>query len=346
MLMSKNRVRRLALVAGFAACVAANDIGTARALDLYGYENDPRITVLEPAEGATVAPGQDVRIRVELDAALLPADVIVFYSGVLTGPPYEGYIHVPTDVTGELEIAVSVRNSQSELVADRFFALNVIPTDPPERIDVNPESVTFNFPATDLDRRANRLSVAGTYAGGVVRSIDGSRFGTVYTSLTPEIVTVDGTGILTPVAPGYGYVETRNGDAKAITEVTVRTAPRVYPPALDKTDSAQFTYSGIRQDPVTKRFTQQVSVKYVGELPCPMPIQLGLRDVPEGIEFIGGNIGRREPASGVPLIWVQAETGGRTYLLPGETGTATLEFRNRHGRPMTYSPSLYCGHVP
>jgi hypothetical protein len=190
-----------------------------------------------------------------------------------------------------------------------------------------------------------QLTVKGVYEGGIKRDITGPQFGTTFTSLTPDIVTVDDSGKLATVAPGYGFILVENQGAKAYSAVVVQSGVRQRPGPVERTAQAVVTTSGFRRDPKTGRFVQQVTIKNNSTIPFPKALHLVISGLPEGVRLENADgVTRNTAPTGAPLVYVDVEE--RDFLSPGKTATAVLEFSNRDGVPITYSTRLYCGRIP
>jgi hypothetical protein len=344
---SKTRVR-----VAFGTFLAVALLAVAEMVAAGAGAPNPGINVVTPLDGATLAPGDVIPVRVEVAPELGPGTVFVSalqrrsptFGTTLEGPPYEGFLVVPADVSGEYRIHAFIGTAQGDMKArSAMITVQVIPTDAPQSLEVR--SSTSIVHPVDINPFDKQLTVKGVYEGGIKRDITGSQFGTTFTALTSDIVTVDNSGKLTTVAPGYGFILVENQGAKAYTGVIVKSDARLRPGPIERTAEAIVTASGFRRDPKTGRFVQQVTIKNNSTVPFPKALHLVISGLPEGVRLENADgVTRNTTPTGAPLVYVDVEE--RDFLSPGKTATAVLEFSNRDGIPVTYSTRLYCGRIP
>jgi hypothetical protein len=311
---------------------------------------NPRIAVLAPSNGTNVAPGQTVTVTVQVDQTVLPGAVIVWAGSgqslvakVLNGPPFEGTITIPVAAAGPFQIAIALSRPKSDgvIAFSDGITLNVIPADVP--LSIKATDVVYLTHPTNLNPLDLQLRVFGTYPGNVEREI--TSIGTTYRSLNPEVVTVDASGQLASVGPGFGFISVENRGATAYTKVVVHDATGLSFPPIDRTSSVSITSSGFQHDPETDTFVQNLTILNAGGTPLPKALYLVISGLPKGIT-LANSLGLTKRASpvGSPMAVVKVDESH--FLSPGKTATATLKFRNYDRLPITYSAKLYCGTRP
>lgn len=336
------RLRCAVLVAAFAMLVP----GPARTADA--------LTILEPAGGAVVRPGQSVTFRVTADAALMPAELDIqggkfgmpVGAQVSGGPDYVGAVDIPADASGPMKFSLALfLPNDGGAIADSitYITLNIVPDEVPLSLEVG-LSIRLGVPGTG-GAETSRLSVTGVYAGDIERDLTLASLGTNYTSSDPSVATVSAEGVVSSVGIGAAYVTVEHRGVRAIVPVYVTAPGKAAPPPVDVTSQVQVTAGGVRYDPVTGVYAQQVTVRNASQEPLLAPLRLVISDLPEGISLRNdsGKTRTAEPL-GSPTRFLPLEDY-RGYLAPGESVESVLEFDNRHGRPLKHTIRVFRAHV-
>lgn len=308
------------------------------------------LTIVSPSPNTTVQPGSSVTFQVNLDPALLPAEVHLFAKGLIDetisgGPSYSRNITVPPQISGPWEVLVIASKPAGGGLAGDASAtvtLNVIPDEAPLRLDVN-DSVYLD-PRPSGGFSSEKLSVRGLYGNEIERNLTLAMLGTTYRSSDVTVATVDANGQVQGISTGTAYITVENRAVRRYVDVTVRGANRREPPPKDITSKVSITAGGFRYDTETRQYVQELSIRNTSNEPIFWPITLVISDLPAGVRL--ENTGTRTRVV-TPLksgtISLNFARGDEPYAMPGEAGTATLKFTNREGRPITYTARLFFG---
>lgn len=304
---------------------------------------------ITPASGSVVRPTESVPFRIEVDPAL-QAQKVRIWAGMKYGiapveiptPPYETSIAIPTDLSGPIEIYVTVYlpDNKARTVS---LTLYVIPADAPVKLEVT-DTRTLNLPPKLLSALSRRLHVIGIYADGTRRDLRGAALGTTYTSTNPAVATVDAEGVVLPVAPGVAFVVTEHRGLRAYTEVDVLDPTTGNPPPIDQTGNVSMVVTGFQLNRELGRYIQSVTITNTSALPLPKPLEFVISGLPSGVELTVDDGKTRTIAPiGSPY---RSITFDAPFLMPGASQTIKLGFTNNYGVPITYTARLYTASRP
>lgn len=188
--------------------------------------------------------------------------------------------------------------------------------------------------------------VIGIYADGEHRVLNQPGLGVTYTISDPGVATTDESGRVTATSPGYAYFTTEVGLAKAYMFVEVKDGSNG--PGVPRTDVAgQFDIqrSGFRYDPKTGRYAQDLVVRNTSSVPVSKTVVAIVMDLPPRVELVNKNFRTRSVSPlGSPSVLLQAMSDtDSSFVEPGESARATLEFRNPEGASIDYTLRIYVG---
>lgn len=313
---------------------------------------DPRIVVTTPVPNAVVRPGDKLHVRVDVDPSVQAAGVAiipVMRSRIapleLTTPPYEGDLVIPKDLTGEFDFHVAVITVDDKRLSGPRVPFNVIPDEIPARIELK-RRLSPRLPKNPGDPLPDQegtrtISVFGYYANNIRRVIRGAMYGTTYTSSNPAVATVNANGVVTPVAPGIAFITVEHKGLKAFSKVTVEPLTGSLPP-IDQTANVAIQASGFRLDRTKGLYVQQLTVTNQSSLPLPVPLELVLTGLPDGVR-LSDDDGVTRVVTPLGSPFKSAQFDEQDFLSPGNSFTLTLEFANDDGAAISYTPKVYTG---
>jgi hypothetical protein len=183
------------------------------------------LKITYPASGAIVHPGETISIYLSVSGPPLTMANIIAWdpipsSQLLTGPPYQFAITIPTRITPGLYFLTAVgRTATSDLLSSEPVPIDV------ERPD-SPEKITLFPPRLDLSiGHHSSIAVSGTYKDGSIVDLTKSTQ-TKYFSQSPEIATVTNEGLVSAITPGTTHVII---DGILSVPVTVEPHLRIFP---------------------------------------------------------------------------------------------------------------------
>lgn len=312
----------------------------------------PGVTVVSPANGAVVAPGSAVRVEVQVDPALNPTEVHVWPSGRsrvrnlnITAPPYEGYLQIPADSAGSIEVDVWVESSNpanDHVAGEAEFTLNVVLGGGPLQLAA-PANVSLEYQSSIEGEDTEQLFVDGIYADGIKRNLSSAALGTTYVSTNPSVATVDANGKVQAQGAGFAFITIENAGIRTYTGVKVQSPGRVEPAVMDVTSQVQIGKSGFRHDPGTDEYVQEVTFRNVAQLPLQIPLEAVLSGLPTDVVLKEAEgVTRTVVPLGSPYVRVDPPSSG-AYLAPGQLARAILRFSNPNAAAITYTLKLYTG---
>lgn len=308
------------------------------------------ITVVSPADGATVRPGETVPVVISVDSSLNPSS-LHFWPTMRSGldhidfeqAPYEGQLQIPNDMTGYAEIQVFLRTTNQQFVDGPTITIRVMPAESPISIKA-PTNVNLRYPEqSPIGERG--IAVRGIYEDGTERWISGAEYDTTYKTSNSEVVVVEGEGELTATGLGVAYITTENAGHKAITQVRVSTsasAGPTRPPTVEQTANVAITKSGFRRDPDSGLFVQVITVRNTSSLPISKPLLLVISGMPEGVELVNSK-GDTKVVEPLFSQYVSIKIQEEDFLSSGATGTAILKFSNNEGVPIAHNLRVFSG---
>lgn len=301
------------------------------------------VTVVSPIEGSTFEPGSIIPIEVTVDPLLLATNVLVVARGInetiyMTGPPFTGSLTIPSNLSGPVALLFLVQDAAVDSVGNANFSINIVSTDMPTELAVSPKRHYLNIPMT-RPVLSRTISVRGTYADSSKRDLSDAVTGTSYSSVDPAIATVTVDGVVSAVAAGTTYIVIDNQGVKAYSKVVVED-PAVNEVPVDNTAQVSFSARGFRRDQETGRYVQQVVITNNGSLPLSLPLRLVITDLPAGVKLANA-FGDTQVILPLGSAYVAVDSNERSFVSPGNTASATLEFLNFQGVPITYTPRLF-----
>jgi len=310
----------------------------------------PDITVVSPGQQTTVRPGDTVTVNIEVDKALNPGAVLVMANMqtgiaplVLEQPPFRGTLTIPMELAGPIELHVMVKDAAHKIVGGLAVHLNVIPTEVPQKIFTINTSYRLEFPPASY-LPARTAFVKGIYGNDVERDISDSSTGTRYRSSDTKVFTVDGKGVLEPVAAGAAFliVEHRGLEAFAVVRGEGKEKQELLP--IDKTAQVSITASAPRHKQGTVRYEMDVTIRNDAKLPLALPLHLVITGLADGVRVADASATSRVTPLGSPYVFVDVDE--QSYLSPGNNAHATVTFINFDGKPLDHQLKLYTGTDP
>lgn len=189
----------------------------------------PLVLVETPREGATVAPGQVMKVRlVKSPAVSAVREVEIFSLGDPAIVPVEKLpatvsIAIPLEHAGDFELMVLALDGTGALGRPAERTIHVVPKGRLLKLDVEPKHVVLAQRGGEAD-----LRVQGTFDDGVDRDLTAASAGTTYRSNGPIVAGVSRTGRVRAGFDGTTTVMVANGGVFAIVTVEVDSsqAPR------------------------------------------------------------------------------------------------------------------------
>jgi trimeric autotransporter adhesin len=182
------------------------------------------LQITSPADGTTIAPGQTLTVTVTasgntaaLTGVAVVGDTPIGVSPVSTAAPYQFTIDIPSSTRPGSYLLTAIGGTGSNtFVNSDPISVHVERTDAPVSTDVRPFIMTM--PIGDIAI----LRVTGKYSDGSTVDLTQSTL-TSYASNDPTIATVNKSGLVVAVAPGFTQI-TING--------TLNVAVTVLPPVV------------------------------------------------------------------------------------------------------------------
>ena len=151
---------------------------------------EPTLQITSPADGTVVQQGETVTFKVEVSGVLMMVMVVaegsIEDSQLLTAPPYEFTIRIPTHIRSRsyhFRALGVVKPGQRQLEYSKSISLNVERTERPVSTRVEPSQLSLSV------GEQGYLLVTGTYRDGSKTDITESK-NTEYTSRSPSVATV------------------------------------------------------------------------------------------------------------------------------------------------------------
>lgn len=308
----------------------------------------PRITA--PLNGQVFEPGSVVQLRVDPGSSPTDNDAAVIAqldmeNSVLTRlppPNYEAAWTLPTSFSGQLQLKAVVKTGLG-LVETTPLSIIVRASESPESLSIHvPDSIYLGSEPTDIPAE---ISVRGKYFDGKDLPLTEAVTGTSYTSSEPSVVSVDPNGVLSPLDTGVSIITVSNGGVSATAGISVRSVALGLEDVVEVTASAGVTKSGFRQVLGTDRYSQQVTVKCIGQKPFAYPLSIVVSNLTPGVTLVSTfNYTRTITPIGSGIVrMIPGITNAPYFLMPGEVATGTLTFRNPFGVPLSYDARVFSG---
>jgi hypothetical protein len=308
---------------------------------------------VSPVDGQVVRPGETIPVVLEIDPQLQATWATVMgrmdVSGLLespegfkavTGPPFETTFVIDRNVSGPTILTAGFFLAEdSDFIGSVRISLNVVPADPPNSIVTMQDALHFRLSSSPSDPK--RIAVVGKYIDDVSLGLNDPVLGTTFESSDTAVAIVDERGNVRGVAPGMAVITVQNGGATAWVAVSVDTHTDHRVPPVEQTAKVAVSGSGFRFDPVSRLFTQQVTVVNRSQEPLVRPLVLVLDNLTAGVT-VRSQVTRELHPVGAPWVWL---TDGLGVLAPGASVTIDVQFRNPQELPITYTPIVYsAGH--
>ncbi len=169
------------------------------------------LQITSPASGTIVYPGQMVVISVTADPSVsnvaIMAEDPLGYSQTTNGQPLQFQLTIPSNTTiGPYDVSAVGIAAGGSLVASAPISLQVDTPNTGFTIQTEPSVLRFSAPGETIP-----LHVIGTLPDGSQLDITHS-VQMIYWTNNPQVVTVDGQGIVTAVGPGNTYLTVSSGN--------------------------------------------------------------------------------------------------------------------------------------
>ncbi len=311
----------------------------------------PGAKLLSPAQGATVRPGQEVTVDLEIDPALNPGFVFImgniFSTGIsleMNGPPFKGKFKIPEKLAGPIELAVLFKNTSDKMIGGLGLNLNVIPAEAPQSIDAGRHDY-LRLPAVRY-LPSRTITVKGYYNNGskgkIRRDISHSVTGTRYRSSDSKVFTINEGGVMEPVAPGSAFVIVEHRGLKDFVAIDViEKIERSNFPAVDHTADVSITASSPRHIKDTVRYEMDVVIRNNADLPLHLPLHLVITDLADDVRIADAMETSLVEPVGSPYVFV--ELNERGYLSPGNSARAKVIFVKFNREPLDHTLKLFAG---
>ncbi|HEV7732782.1 MAG TPA: hypothetical protein VGR62_11495 [Candidatus Binatia bacterium] len=186
------------------------------------------LVFVQPAAGATLAPGSLLTVEVTADA---PIDLVAAYVrglgivGVATGPPFIVTAPLPPSRIGEFTLVAVARSGDTSIVGE--LPITIAPSGSLSTLTVSPPMWSFTYAGQRIP-----LFVLGSFGDGTQVDVTRAAAGTTYAvaSGTATVVGVSPDGELTANVPGQDVIHVQNGVVGVDVPVTVEIRNR--PPIL------------------------------------------------------------------------------------------------------------------
>jgi len=181
------------------------------------------LQIVSPADGTVVSPGQVVLVTVAASGAQF--EMVTLFGknplpqgNVLTTPPYEFSIQVPSDIgLGRYTFFADGATGPGQGASSDPISIDVERSDAPISLDVSP-SVLANMSVGD---KGYLTQVDAAFADGSTLDVKNSTL-TSFQSDTPSVATVDSNGIVNAIAPGLASIYVSYGGLSFQVPVSVR----------------------------------------------------------------------------------------------------------------------------
>ncbi len=177
------------------------------------------LSIVQPADGATVTTGEVVTVTVRPDSDLAIERLMLTSLGdlqELANPPWTFDLTLPDSVVGPFPIVATGKDATGNLYTARI-QLNVVAPSPLRTLSITPSNVMLT--RVDLPQS---LAVVGNYEDGARRDLTGATIGTRYTTRDTSVATVDADGRITAVGNGNTRIGITHGSVSAEIPVVVR----------------------------------------------------------------------------------------------------------------------------
>jgi len=196
-------------------------------------------TILEPAAGTVVAPGQVVMARTDLgtetgvhrvryfwyrqgeEPALLQQASLALVATAASTPPYGGALAIPRDAIGVMRLLVVGDVSRGRLAGREEFDEILLQVEP--RVELVGVEFEVEKPwRLDTIGRLLEVPVLGQFADGVTRRIGGGSAGSRYESSDARVMAIHPDGIVQVVGNGKALLTVVNRGKSGVLEVVVK----------------------------------------------------------------------------------------------------------------------------
>lgn len=306
---------------------------------------DPRIQIIEPADGSIVGANTPFLVRIELAPDLTGEYTVgVSLAGLgrievdwVEGQLYEVLVPPLPPITGPLNLTPDVTDVDGNFSVGPTIVVGVPPASAPVSLSLLQD--VFLLRPDSLPRQ---LYVNGVLADESEVDLRSHLLGTTYETSDEAVVTVDIDGLVTVIGEGQAHVTASYAGLSAIATFVVED-PENPLPLTDLTDQFHFVRSGLRLNRISGFYVQQVTVTHVGNAPNLGPFYMLLDDLPAEVSLVSksGSTEQAEPLNR-PYVAIPPGANGLT-LAPGATRTFVFEFLNPSRAEITYSLAVVSG---
>lgn len=310
--------------------------------------NHPGIQIVSPLPGATYEPGSVVPFEVIVDPAFNATQVLVLPSIssalegplVMNGPSFVGSMTLKDDFSGALEFEVTAMDDTGGEVGSSYVVTEAISSEVPTSM-FTLNDVVFMSPGVG-GRQINPVAI---YADEIHRHVYTQ---SNFSSSNPAVATVTPSGLVTAVSKGVAFITAEFKGQKAYAEIRVRDPALSEDSPVENTPSVSITKSGIRVNRVTGRFVQQVTITNTSSLPLSQPLWLSINDLPSGVALVNQEgVTKNLGVLGSPLVSLEVRNvNQQSFLVPGSSTTATLEFTNVNSISIDYTTRVFSAFKP
>lgn len=303
---------------------------------------DPRVRIISPAAGSTVALGDALTVVVELSPPLQSTNTVnVNFVGQqsvratwVSGLRFQATLPTTALAAGPLTLVPAFTDTQGNVVTGAELTVNVKPATPPVAIALQQHNF-FERPQAG----SRQLVVSGRLADGSVIDVATAATGTTYTSSDTTVLTVTADGLVTWAGPGRATVTVRNGTLQDLASFVVEDPASPLPPT-SVSNAIAFTKSGIRLDRSTGFYVQTLTLRNTTSAPLPAPMVLVIKGLTPGVTLVGksGLTGTIAPV-GSPYLLVPLPGEGLS-LPAGGSVAFTLNFLNIDRLTIDYTPDV------
>lgn len=317
------------------------------AAPLFSPSNGAMVQIAAPVANTVFAPGDTVTVQVQADPSLnatqgsagLGDFVGTFQTA--NAAPYDYSIQIPDEWAGSYTVRGDVFDSAGVLHRATPITIQVRPSTAPAALTVTP-LVALDFPASGP---VERLAPRAFEANGVERNVAEGAAGTTYVSADPNVVTVDGDGVLTAQGLGETIVTVTHLGLDAFSVVRVGPPTGAALPTTDVTSQLSFSRGGIRLDRATGLWVQEVRVSNPGPTPILGPLSITVSGLPAGVSWSNPD---GVTIDAVPLgsPYSRLDSTNGVFLAPGEQASRFLHFLNPVRAPIDFTERVLQGTDP
>lgn len=188
-------------------------------------EQDPvqSISITSPVGGASYAPGEQVAVVVEPLGNFVPTHILVAgrnTANFLGTTPFEGFLTIPLISIGNFEIRAFATDESGLFAASAPVNLSITTDAKLIEFSIQPKPLTMFSYLPNA-----RLRTLGLFDDGITRDLTSNTVGTTFSTLNPQIATVESSGQVRAVGLGRTTIRAENSGLSASVEVEVVSIP-------------------------------------------------------------------------------------------------------------------------